>query len=190
MTVIPCDRKTEQSKLDSVICRGSTTRSTVSGTQTNFANGLLGYGDKSRLLIVNADDFGMSKSVNEAVRGAIKAGVVRSTSLMVPGPAAPAAMRMLREDAAIRFGIHLTVVCEVPGDRWGPIASREKVLSLVDGWVILRTGPQRGLCSRCPTERARVGVHGSERRSRIPGLQPSYLDWHCLANGGRADIFS
>jgi chitin disaccharide deacetylase len=69
--------------------------------QKNFANGILGYGDDARLLIVNADDLGMSKSVNDAIFRAIREGVVRSTSLMVPGPEAREAMRRLRDDPVL-----------------------------------------------------------------------------------------
>ena len=99
-------------------------------------------------------------------------------------------MRMLREDAAIRFGIHLTVVCEVPGDRWGPIAPREKVLSLID-----ESGRFYGLDRREDfVQGARLDELELEFTAQIEavtnlGLQPTHLDWHCLANGGRADIF-
>jgi hypothetical protein len=50
---------------------------------------------------VNADDLGMSKSVNDAIFRAIREGVVRSTSLMVPGPEAREAMRRLRDDPVL-----------------------------------------------------------------------------------------
>jgi chitin disaccharide deacetylase len=76
-------------------------------------NGLLGYAGDARLLIVNADDFGMSKSVNEGVLRAIKEGVARSASLMVPWPEAAQAMRMLRENPEVHVGIHLSVICDI-----------------------------------------------------------------------------
>ncbi len=49
-------------------------------------NQLLGYPADARLLIVNADDFGMCHAVNKAILGTLKEGIVRSTSLMVPCP--------------------------------------------------------------------------------------------------------
>ena len=42
-------------------------------------NRLLGYPADARLLIINADDFGMCHSVNEAIIGTLKKGMVRST---------------------------------------------------------------------------------------------------------------
>jgi hypothetical protein len=53
---------------------------------------LLGYPADARLLIINADDFGMCHSVNEAIMAALMAGIVRSTTLMVPCPWALHAM--------------------------------------------------------------------------------------------------
>ncbi|MGL4609465.1 MAG: ChbG/HpnK family deacetylase [Trueperaceae bacterium] len=49
-------------------------------------NRLLGYPDDARLLVVNADDFGMCHAVNEATIRAFREGLVRSCSLMVPCP--------------------------------------------------------------------------------------------------------
>ena len=42
----------------------------------------------ARLLIVNADDFGMCHAVNEAVMRAFPAGILRSATLMGPCPGA------------------------------------------------------------------------------------------------------
>ena len=86
------------------------------------ANGLLGYPDDARLLIVNADDFGMSASVNQAVLAAVTRGLATSASLMVPSRGAAEAIRMLREHPDISFGIHLSVICDLPGSRWPRLA--------------------------------------------------------------------
>ncbi len=55
-------------------------------------NRILGYPNDARLLIINADDFGMCNSINEAVIETLKQGVIHSTSLMVPCPWALQAM--------------------------------------------------------------------------------------------------
>ena len=96
------------------------------------ANRLLGYPDDARLLILNADDFGMCHAVNEAIRRALQQGVLRSTTLMAPCPWAPHAMHFLRDHPEIAFGIHLTVLSEWPGYRWGPLTDRSKTPSLLD----------------------------------------------------------
>lgn len=49
-------------------------------------NRLLGYPPDARLLILNADDFGMCHAVNQAVCRALNKGILGSTTLMVPCP--------------------------------------------------------------------------------------------------------
>ncbi|NED85617.1 ChbG/HpnK family deacetylase, partial [Streptomyces sp. SID11233] len=68
---------------------------------------------------------------NAAVVEAIESGIAASCSLMVPCPAAEEAMRSLRERPWIPFGVHLTLVCDAPTYRWGPVAGRGRVPSLV-----------------------------------------------------------
>jgi predicted glycoside hydrolase/deacetylase ChbG (UPF0249 family) len=60
-----------------------------------------------RLLIVNADDFGLSDGVNEGVIQAHRHGIVTSASLMVRQPAARAAGILARESHELSVGIHL-----------------------------------------------------------------------------------
>jgi len=61
-------------------------------------------------LIVNADDFGVSEEVNEAVIRAYKEGVLTSTSLMVTGAAFEQAVKLARQNPGLGVGIHLVTV--------------------------------------------------------------------------------
>ena len=160
------------------------------------ANGLLGYSDDARLLIVNADDFGMSGSVNQAVLAAVTQGLATSASLMVPWPAAAEAIRMLREHPEVSFGLHLSVVSEMPGYRIGPVAPVAAVRSLTDGsGCFYGLDARAGFAARAGlAARAELGELETEFRAQIQavltaGLRPGHLDWHCLADGGRPDIF-
>jgi predicted glycoside hydrolase/deacetylase ChbG (UPF0249 family) len=154
------------------------------------ANALLGYPDDARLLIVNADDFGMCGAVNEATIRAFAEGVVRSTTLMAPWPGAAHAMRLLREHPDLPLGIHLTAVCDMVDYRRGPLTPGDEVRSLID-----EAGHFHGL-ERLPEFLAGVKLDELEvefraqiEAVRASGLWPTHLDWHCLHNGGRADIF-
>jgi predicted glycoside hydrolase/deacetylase ChbG (UPF0249 family) len=60
-----------------------------------------------RVLIVNADDFGLSPGVNRGVARAHEEGIVTSATLMVRGPAAEAAAEYARHDSALSIGLHL-----------------------------------------------------------------------------------
>jgi hopanoid biosynthesis associated protein HpnK len=65
----------------------------------------------TRRLIVNADDFGRSESINRAVIRAHRDGILTTASLMVNEPAAQEAVRLARENPKLGVGLHLTLVC-------------------------------------------------------------------------------
>jgi predicted glycoside hydrolase/deacetylase ChbG (UPF0249 family) len=60
-----------------------------------------------RYLIVNADDFGLSSSVNHGIIKAHEQGIVTSTSLMVGWPAAAEAASYSRKHRDLSFGLHI-----------------------------------------------------------------------------------
>ena len=145
------------------------------------------------MLIVNCDDFGMHEAVNAGVVESIENGIARSCSLMVPCPAAAHAMSLLRERPHIPFGIHLALIRDMPAYRWGPAADRADVPSLLDpdtNELYIDTPVQRATL----LAEARLSEVERELRAQIDavvyaGLAPTHLDWHCLADGGRADVF-
>ncbi len=81
-------------------------------------------------LIINADDFGWSESVNEAVARLAAEGAITSTSLMVGAPAAAEAVERLASLPDLAVGLHLTFLA-APA-----VLPREEIPRLVDrrGW--------------------------------------------------------
>src|SRR5690349_4998998 len=63
--------------------------------------------DGRRFLIVNADDFGRTRSTNEGIVRSHTEGIVTSTSLMVRWPEARAAAALARELPALSVGLHV-----------------------------------------------------------------------------------
>lgn len=59
-----------------------------------------------RVLIVNADDFGLSPGVNAGVARTHEEGILTSASLMVRHPAAPAAADYARATPSLGLGLH------------------------------------------------------------------------------------
>jgi predicted glycoside hydrolase/deacetylase ChbG (UPF0249 family) len=156
---------------------------------TSQTNRLLGYPADARLLIVNADDFGMCHSVNEAVFRALEEGVLRSATLMVPCPWALHAMHFLADHPQIAFGVHLTVLSDWVHYRWGPVTPREKVPSLIDPAGYFYN------FEHMPEFLAHVNLHELEMEFRAQietvlaaGLNPTHLDWHALRIASRRDI--
>lgn len=75
----------------------------------------LGYSSRDRLLIVNCDDLGSSRSANLAIERALRKGSATSASLMVPCPWARAAAKACGD---LDIGVHLTLCSEYPAYRW------------------------------------------------------------------------
>ena len=86
----------------------------MNASQTNR---LLGHPAAARLLLVNADDFGMCHPVNEAIFQTLQGGLVRSTTLMMPCAGALAAVHLLQEHPRVAFGVHLTAICDTVNAR-------------------------------------------------------------------------
>lgn len=61
----------------------------------------------ARYLIVNGDDFGMSRGVSRGIAEAHQRGILTSTSLMVDRPAAAEAARLARQAPELSVGLHL-----------------------------------------------------------------------------------
>jgi len=64
---------------------------------------------KEKRIIVNADDFGMSKGITDAVLAAHRYGFLTSTSLMVNMPWAEYAVEQLARAPGLGVGIHLNI---------------------------------------------------------------------------------
>ena len=64
----------------------------------------------TRLLIVNADDYGLTAGVSRAVIEAHRAGIVTSTSVIALGPAFDRTRPWLDDAPEIGTGAHLAAV--------------------------------------------------------------------------------
>ena len=152
---------------------------------------LLGHSSEARVLIVNCDDLGMYEDINAAVIDSIEEGIASSCSLMPVCPAAPQAMRLLQDRPEVPFGIHLTLVRDSPQDRWEPLSPKTAVTSLLDDTGLLHTFTPAGraeLLARARLPEVEVEFRAQINAAVDAGLAPTHLDFHCLADGGRADI--
>ncbi|MBD3918987.1 polysaccharide deacetylase family protein [Paenibacillus sp. PR3] len=91
----------------------------------------LGYSDQDRLVILNADDFGLCHSTNETITKLLKDGAVSSATLMMPcGWAREAALWSAR-NAELDVGVHWTLTSEWDAYKWGPVCRTGLTDSLV-----------------------------------------------------------
>jgi predicted glycoside hydrolase/deacetylase ChbG (UPF0249 family) len=137
----------------------------------------LGYHHDARLLIISADDAGMAHAVNRGVQQCFAAGLVTSTSVIVPGPWFPEFVRMKAENPAIECGVHLTVTSEWRAMRWGPVASRDRVPSLLDDEGYFRRDEHDFYKNARPDE-VRLEFRTQIERAIAHGLAPTHLDSH------------
>jgi hypothetical protein len=136
----------------------------------------LGFRRDAKLLIVHADDVGMTHSVNAATIKALESGSVNSASIMVPCPWFPEIAAYAKSHPDADFGLHLTLTSERIYYRWGPVASKDKVPSLVDAngyfhhdWTA--TTPIN------PKE-AELELRAQIDRAYAMGIHPTHLDSH------------
>jgi hopanoid biosynthesis associated protein HpnK len=78
-----------------------------------------------RRLIINADDFGLTRGVNRAIIEAHRRGIVTSASLMSGGEAFEEAADLARQNPRLGVGVHLTLV------NGRPVCGPESIPSLV-----------------------------------------------------------
>jgi chitin disaccharide deacetylase len=81
----------------------------------------------NRLLVVNADDFGLTLGVCKAVIRAHREGIVTSTSILAVGRPFEQAAAFLQDTPTLGVGAHLALVGEDP-----PLLSAREVPTLVD----------------------------------------------------------
>lgn len=153
-------------------------------------NEILGYPADARLLIINADDFGMCHATNAAIVRSLVEGVVCSTTLMVPCPWAPHAMRWLAENPAQPFGVHLTAIGDSADYRWRPLISTDQVPSLIDETGYFYNFERMDEFF----SQLRMDELEAEFRAQIEfvlaaGLNPTHLDWHSLRIARKPEIF-
>ncbi|KUJ61730.1 hypothetical protein AR687_10945 [Flavobacteriaceae bacterium CRH] len=92
----------------------------------------LGYPENTKLLIIHADDAGLSHSENQATIKALKNGSVNSYSIMVPCPWFFEMATFAKNNPNYDCGIHLTLTCEWENYKFGPVLPVPEVSSLTD----------------------------------------------------------
>jgi predicted glycoside hydrolase/deacetylase ChbG (UPF0249 family) len=136
----------------------------------------LGYSPDARLLIVHADDVGVTHSVNAATIQAFETGLVNSASIMVPCPWFPEIADYAKSHPGADLGLHLTLTSERVYYRWGPVASKDKVPSLVDenGYFHHDWTP----ATRINPKEVELELRAQIDRAYAMGIRPTHLDSH------------
>ena len=124
----------------------------------------------NRPVVVNADDLGLSREINQGIFAGIERGVISDVSLMVRAPYAGEAVRTLKGMGLRKVGLHVDLDAQL-------------------GW----SSPGRERFSRCelgvlledPTyvERLREDIRSQIERFIDEGLDPVHIDTHHHVHG-------
>lgn len=128
-----------------------------------------------RLLIANADDFGISEGVNQGIVEAHRRGILTSTTLMANMPAFEHAIGLSRENPSLRVGIHLNLTTGVP------ILPVSEIPTLVgDNGHLLRIDRmlRQLTLGRLDLRQAEAELGAQVERVLSAGLAPTHLDSH------------
>lgn len=133
-------------------------------------------GITNKRLIVNADDFGRSRSINEAVIRAHREGILTTASLMVNEPPCGEAVQLAKENPRLGVGLHLTLLmgrCALPPNEIRGLVNERGEFSNDPVGVGMRYFFRRGL-----REQLRREIHAQFARFRATGLVMDHVNGH------------
>jgi chitin disaccharide deacetylase len=140
----------------------------------------LGHRPSARLLMIHADDLGMSQSVNSATFEALEKHWITAASIMVPCPWFPEVTRWAAAHPDADLGLHLVLNSEWTGFRWGPLSGAAAVPSLVDehGYFPLL---ETTVAKRAKPPEVEQELRAQIERARAAGIRFSHFDSHMAA---------
>jgi chitin disaccharide deacetylase len=148
----------------------------VSG-QRKSVQEMLGYPKDSKLLIIHADDLGVTHSENAASISAMEKGCVKSASIMVPCAWFPEMAAYAQLHPEMDFGLHLTLTSEWKYYKWGPVTTAQNVSGLVNKNGFFYSSVDSVIMSASPAE-VEVEIRNQVKRAIQFGITPTHLDSH------------
>lgn len=137
----------------------------------------LGYTKNTKLLIIHADDLGMTHSENEASIYAMEKGSVNSASIMVPCPWFPEIAAYARSHPSADLGLHLTLTSEWKYYKWDPVTDKSLVPGLVNKNGFLFESVDSLYRSAKPEE-VEIELRAQIERAKQFGIDVTHLDSH------------
>ncbi|HXQ26796.1 MAG TPA: ChbG/HpnK family deacetylase [Candidatus Acidoferrales bacterium] len=127
-------------------------------------------------LIINADDFGFTRGVNEGIIRAHRDGILTSTTLMANGPAFEDAVERAKANPKLGVGCHLVLtggLAVAPAEEIPTLAERDGRLPRSLAALVWRVSS--GMVRTMEIERE---LRAQIEKIRGAGIEPTHLDTH------------
>ena len=152
---------------------------------------MLGYPGDSKLLIIHADDMGLSHSVNMACIRAFENKAITSGSIMVPCPWASEIIAYSKDHPGMDVGIHLTLTAEWDLYKWDGITASDQIPSLLDKNNYFYPSVEE-LGKAAKGTEVEKELRAQIDKAIASGVQPTHIDTHMgsvLANPELVKIY-
>jgi predicted glycoside hydrolase/deacetylase ChbG (UPF0249 family) len=160
----------------------------ASFTQVKDVAAKLGYPADSKLLVILADDVGIYHSANQASFTALNQRAVTSGTVLQTSPWLTEVAAYAKQHPEISLGVHLALSSEYNTYRWGPVASRDQVPTLLDPTGYLFAHGSDTVEHAKPAEIDRE-LRAQVERALQFGLNPDFVDSHQRALFSNEELF-
>ena len=149
----------------------------------------LGFDKTAKLLMIHADDAGLSHSENRATIQALTNGIVNSYSIMVPCPWFYEMAVFAKSNPQYDNGVHLTLTCEWKNYKFGPVLPISKVPSLVNEAGFFYRSREE-LRRNATTEDIKKELKAQIEKAYAFGLNPTHIDSHMYSVGISTEVMN
>lgn len=137
----------------------------------------LGFEKGKKVLLLHADDAGMSPEANEAIAKYLEEGHIQSAAVMAPCPSAEDFIEWAKAQPSADIGMHLTHTSEWKTYRWGPVADLLKVPGLIDQEGKL--WPEvPDVVQHASAEEVEIEIRAQIEKAIALGWNPTHIDTH------------
>jgi predicted glycoside hydrolase/deacetylase ChbG (UPF0249 family) len=165
----------------------------VNGQENDTQNDLnttwaekLGYPEGKKVIILHADDAGMSEGANIATAHYLTNNQIQSTAVMAPCPSADEFIQWAINHPDTDVGMHLTHTSEWKTYRWGPVSDPADVPGLIDpDGMLWHEVPD--VVMHASADEVEIEIRAQIEKAISMGYNPNHMDTHMGTLYGHAD---
>lgn len=137
----------------------------------------LGYDRNAKLLIVHADDMGLSQATNSAVIEAFQKGGISSGSIMIPCPWFPEIAEFAKNNSQFDIGLHLTLTSEWEKYFFGGVSPAATIPNLLNSKGYFYPSVEE-FAKHANGAEVEKEIRSQIERALAFGIKPTHLDNH------------